>query len=222
LQEVFPDIHALHLNLSESQHRDLEKLFDKYKGIAASLTESGEQEDLVKGQGLLQYGQDLGVTDDKDPMLMVIAWKLNANHGKVWEFNRDEFVGGWAIHSAHNIDSMKKRCKEWRDELKTANKFKQFYNYVFDYLREDKKILVMEEAVTVWDMLGFNDRWPLFSKWVHFLQDKKSVSKDTWKLFFNFTEQYPKDLAAYDESGCWPSVIDEFVDKMKEENKTKS
>jgi hypothetical protein len=51
----------------------------------------------VKGQGLLQYGQDLGITDDKDPMLMVIAWKLNVNHGKVWEYTRDEWMG-WAIH----------------------------------------------------------------------------------------------------------------------------
>jgi len=222
LHEVFPDIHPLHLNLTDSQQKELEKLFDKYRAIAASLTESGEQEDLVKGQGLLQYGQDLGVTDDKDPMLMIIAWKLNVSHGKVWEFTRDEFVGGWAIHGAHNIDSMKKKCKEWREEVKNAAKFKQFYNYVFDYLREDKKILVMEEAVTVWDMLGFNERWPMFSKWVAFLQDKKSVSKDTWKLFLNFTEQYPKDLSAYDESGCWPSVIDEFVDRIKEENKMKA
>jgi uncharacterized protein (DUF2249 family) len=52
----------------------------------------------MKGNGLLQYGQDLGITDDKDPMLLVTAWKLNVNHQKCWEFTRDEFVGGWAIH----------------------------------------------------------------------------------------------------------------------------
>jgi hypothetical protein len=220
INEVFPDIHPLHLNLSESQQKDLEKLFDKYKTIGANLTESGEIEDLVKGQGLLQYGQDLGITDDKDPMLMIISWKLNVSHGKVWEFNRDEWMG-WAIHGCHNVSSMQKKCKEWRDELKNSAKFKQFYNYVFDYLREEKKVLVMEEAVTVWDMLGFSDRWPLFSHWVKFLHDKKSVSKDTWKLFLNFSEQYPKDLANYDENGCWPSVIDEFVEKVKEANKMK-
>ncbi len=44
-------------------------------------------------------------------------------------------------NSAPNVDTMKKRCKEWREELKNASKFKQFYNYVFDYLREEKKIL---------------------------------------------------------------------------------
>ena len=114
---------------------------------------------------------------------------------------------------------MKKKTKEWREELKNAAKFKQFYNYVFDYLKEEKKILVMEEALTVWDMLGFNERWPLFGRWVQYLSDKKSVSRDTWRLFLSFTEQYPKDLSSYDSDSCWPSMIDEFVDKIKEESK---
>lgn len=219
MTEVFPDVHALHLNLSSDQQKDLEKLFDKYKTLGLSLNESAEAEDQIKGNGLLQYGQDLGITDDKDPMLLVVAWKLNVNHQKCWEFNRDEFVGGWAIHGCHNIDTMKKKTKEWREELKNAAKFKQFYNYVFDYLKEEKKILVMEEALTVWDMLGFNERWPLFGRWVQYLSDKKSVSRDTWRLFLSFTEQYPKDLSSYDSDSCWPSMIDEFVDKIKEESK---
>ena len=60
------------------------------------MSESGETQDLVQGNGILQYSQDMGI-DDKDPLLMVIAWKLNSMHGKAWEFTRDEFVGGWAI-----------------------------------------------------------------------------------------------------------------------------
>ena len=36
---------------------------------------------------------------------------------------------------------MQKKTKEWREELKNNAKFKQFYNYVFDYLREEKKVL---------------------------------------------------------------------------------
>jgi len=87
---------------------------------------------------------------------------------------------------------------------------------VFDYLKEDKKILAIEEATTVWDMLGMHERWPMFSRWLEYLKDKKSVSRDTWRLFLTFTEQYPKDLTAYDADGCWPSMIDEFVDWVLE------
>jgi len=212
LNEIFPDIHPLHLNLSKSQQDELEKLFEKYKAAGVSMSESGETSDLIQGNGILQYSQDMGI-DDKDPLLMVIAWKLNSNHGKAWEFTRDEFVGGWAIQGCHNLASMKKKCAQWRDELKQSNKFKQFYNFVFDYLREDKKIIAMEEAMTVWDMMGVNEeRWALMPKWLDFCKEKKAMSRDTWRLFLNFMEQYPKDLSSYDADGCWPSMIDEFVD----------
>jgi len=215
LTEVFPDVHPLHLNLSKQQQEELEKCFDKYKNIAHNTTESGEILDIISGPGLLEYGQDLGITDDKDPMLMVVAWKLNANHGKCWEFIRDEFVGGWAIHGCYNIPTMRKKCAQWRDEVKTPTKFKQFYYFVFDYLKEDKKILAMEEATTVWDMLGMGERWALFPQWLEFLREKKAISRDTWRLFLNFIEQYPRDLSNYDSDGCWPSMIDEFVELIQ-------
>lgn len=58
----------------------------------------GPEDDVIKGEGLLQYGQDLGITEDTDPGLMLIAWKCNVHHEKSWEMTRDEFVGGWALH----------------------------------------------------------------------------------------------------------------------------
>eukprot|EP01118_Nematostelium_gracile_P010664 TRINITY_DN370_c0_g1_i1.p1 TRINITY_DN370_c0_g1~~TRINITY_DN370_c0_g1_i1.p1 ORF type:complete len:398 (-),score=125.38 TRINITY_DN370_c0_g1_i1:26-1219(-) len=214
LMEVFPDIHPIHLSLTDSQIKELTQLFEKYKAVGVSLGESGDNEDVIKGQGLLQFGQDLGIVDDKDPGLLIISWKLNVNHEKCWEITRDEFIGGFSIHGCHNVASIKKKLEAWRGQLKNAQKFKSFYNYVFDYLKEDKKILSLEEAVTVWDMLGMHQRWPLMGNWVTYLQDKKAISRDTWRLFFNFIEQYPTNLDAYDADGCWPSLIDEFVDHM--------
>jgi len=120
----------------------------------------------------------------------------------------------------------KKKCQSWRDELKNQAKFKQFYNFVFDYLKEEKKILsknakhfklnllvqpAMEEATTVWEMLGVSDKWPLYRHWAEFVKDKKSISRDTWRLFLNFIEQYPKDVSTYDADSCWPSVLDEVL-----------
>jgi len=113
----------------------------------------------------------------------------------------------------------KKKCQSWRDELKNQAKFKQFYNFVFDYLKEEKKILTMEEATTVWEMLGVSDKWPLYRQWAEFVKDKKSISRDTWRLFLNFIEQYPKDVSTYDADSCWPSVLDEFVDFVNKDKK---
>jgi len=212
LQEVFPDIHPLHINLSKDQHVTLTKLFDKYKMLGVNLSES-ESDDVIKGNGLIQYSQDLGVTDEKDPALLIISWKLNAKDSKVWEFSRDSFVGGWALEGVYTIDLMKKKTKTWKDELKQANKFKSFYYFVFDYLKEDKTILSMEEAFTVWDIIGFNEhRWPLMPKWLEYLHGKKSITRDTWRLFLSFSEQYPKDLSTFNADDCWPTMIDDFVE----------
>jgi len=109
LNEVFPDVHPLHLNLSKTQQTELEKIFEKYKSVGVQLGESAEHEDLIRGQGMMQYSQDLGITDDKDPMLLMVAWKLNITHSKCWEFTKDEFVGGWAIQGCSSIDTMKKK-----------------------------------------------------------------------------------------------------------------
>jgi len=219
LSEVFPDIHPLHLILTKDQQTALEKLYEKYRGMGVNLKESTEAIDSIRGDGLLHYGQDLGITDDKDPLLLIIAWKLNAIR-KIWEFQKEEFCGGWAIHGCYNSETMKKKARGWAEELKDPSKFKLFYHFVFDYLKEDKKIIGMEEALTVWDMIGFTSdlkstRWLLMPKWVEFAKEKKSISRDTWRLFLAFAEQYPKDLSSYDADGCWPSMIDEFVEKVQ-------
>jgi len=107
--EIFPDIYPLHLTLTREQTVQLEKLFEKYKAVGISLSESGETDDIIKGTGTLDYAKDLGIVEDTDPMLMVVAWKLNVNHEKAWEFNRREWMDGWSIHGCAAIDTMKKK-----------------------------------------------------------------------------------------------------------------
>jgi len=94
-----------------------EKIFDKYKAMGINLSESGETADVIKGQGLLKYGQDLGMEDDKDPLLLLIAWKFNTIE-KVSEYPRNLFVDGWKKEGCDSFDSMKKKIKQWREELK--------------------------------------------------------------------------------------------------------
>lgn len=88
LHEVFPDIHPLNINLTKDQQTQLAKLFEKYKAVGVSLNESTESEEIIRGEGVLQYSKDLGVTDEKDPAMLIIAWKLNAKDKRAWEFSK--------------------------------------------------------------------------------------------------------------------------------------
>jgi len=222
LTEIYPDIHPIHVNLTKEQHIQLTKLYEQYKGLGINLSQSGESDDVIKANGLLQFTQDLGIVDDKDPALLVVVWKLNAKDKKVWEISRESFIGGWSLEGCFSIDGMKKKLKQWKEEIKTQAKFKLFYNFVFDYLKEDKTILPMEEATTVWEMLGFNQKWPIMSQWLEYCQGKKSITRDTWRMFYNFTEQHPKDLQNFNgDDSSWPIMIDEFVEFMKKEKVNK-
>jgi len=202
----------IHCNLSETDLANLNKIFNEYKGIGISLSESGETGDLIKGRGMLQYGTALDVTDDNDPGLLVILWKLGAR--AQWELTRDEFVGGWTALGCGRLDGMKQKLQAWRRELDDVENFRKFYFWVFDYLREEgKTILLMEEATTVWAMLSMDKKWKLWNKWLEYIaiSKAKSISKDTWRQFYDFIKTHPAGLDGYDDMGSWPVLIDEFV-----------
>jgi len=207
---------GLHCFLTEKELEDLNKLFNKYKSLGISLSESGETGDTVKGQGFLEYGKALGIQEDNDIGLMILAWKFGAK--EQWEFHRDEFVGGWTGYGCATIEKMKSKLQEWRTEVAKSEVFKKFYYFVFDYLKEDRKtVLSTEDSLTVWVMIGLDKKWALWPKWKEFLEKSqfKAISRDTWRQFYDFTEIHAKSVDDYDAMGSWPTMMDSFVDFMK-------
>jgi SPRY domain/Cullin binding len=220
LPEVFPDVRPLHVKLSSSQGKGLVELFDKYKSVGLSMAESGEiaGEDHIKGAGSLELAEDLGAEGDDDPLLMIVSWKLNATT-KVWEISRDEWVGGWSVHGCSTIEEMTAMCKRWKGEIDSDDRaFKSFYFFVFDFLKEDRRILPTEEAVIAWTMINMRKHWPLWDLFEKFIGSEDAIQRDTWRMILSFSSQHPNlpSLDNYDEDGCWPSAIDDFVEAAKE------
>jgi len=229
----------LHSFLSEKEIDQLVKLFAKYRDLgnqamiddAKSKLEgtNGKEEEKkldielkesIHGAGLLEFQKDLGVVDDDDPLLMIIAFKLKTE--TLWEVSREEFMNGFTISGCASIDKIKSKAKEWRDELKNHEKeFKQFYNFVFDYLKEDKKILLVDEAVMAWNIVLKDRKWGLFTEFLAFLksEDKKSISRDGWQQLWHFMVAYPITLKDYDVNGSWPIIYDEFVEYWQAKHK---
>jgi DCN1-like protein 4/5 len=209
----FPDkmAYPYHLVLSAKQKEGIEKLFEHYQKIGIELSESQEDRgDVISADGVFQFATDAGAKDDSDPLLLIIAYKLSGEHP--WEFSRDEWVRGFSLNGLHDIVGIKKVAGQWKKDIfADADAFKLFYNWCFDYLREDRKILSMEETKTLWSMLDMTSRWTLWGKWIEFLEKKKRkyLSRDEWCVVLTFSKEKIED---YDEDGAWPSLVDDFVD----------
>ncbi len=107
------------------------------------------------------YVADLGINDDMDPGVFVIAWKLGCV--TPWVITKTEWMNGWSHQGAGSIAEMKTKLSGWRKDLED-NKvlmegkrklenlnvflkvFTLFYNWVFDHMRGDKRILDWEQT----------------------------------------------------------------------------
>jgi len=141
-----------------------------------------------------------------------MAWKLYAR--ALWSYSKDEWMTGWAVHGCHSIEDIKNKINMWIEIIFQDNlQFTKFYKFVFNYLREDKRILVIEEAILIWDLVIKPKGWMVYDKWINYSREKlKCVSMDAWNSLLEFMEQYPETLENYDFMQSWPAIYDEFVE----------
>ena len=92
------------------------------------------------------------------------------------------------------------------------------YHYAFQLAQEKgKKNVDVELACALWDMLIGERNCGFLAKWKAFLTGKFErneilvVTKDTWDLFYDFNKQTRGNIANFEDDGCWPTMIDEFV-----------
>jgi hypothetical protein len=198
----------------------IEELYERYFSASQSLRagRSGSIRDAITGDGTVQLAQDLGAEDITDATLMIIAWKFASS--KTWEFTRDEFIGALGIYRISDLATLKQRIAVWKSDLDDAHIFKDFYCFLFDYLKEDanKTVLLIDEATMVWDTLDIGKRWPLFARFTKFLADSnvKSINRDAWRQMLEFARVYPQSIDNFDPDGAWPLLFDEFVDWLQE------
>lgn len=193
-------------------------------GSIAAITKIFKQyadkdEKEISIDGTIQYIQDLGL-DLEDPVVLAVAKELNSP--TMGRFPRQDFISGWAKWNVSSFDDMKRAVELMGDKLQNDDDyFTQVYRFTFKFNMQDEgqRILSQESAVDYWKLL-LSDKFPILDKWITFLQEryKRGISKDTWNMIWDFAKYYKSDpnLQSYDEEGAWPSVIDEFVEYLKE------
>jgi len=205
---------------SETQKTNLNKIFDKYAG-------EGKQKDKMVDDKLGQFFRDFSVDPEKDAVTTLgLAWKIKCK--TLGEINRTEFVDGFATLGADTTTEIKSQLATIKSSLATSGNaatFKDFYLWVFTFIKDDEERKVVDAAPAVEMMaLVLADRWTHLPKWVDFVTSTsvKVISFDVWSQVLEFSKEV-KDLSLYNpDESAWPGIFDEFVEFVKNPPKKKT
>jgi len=211
---------------------ELKRLFSSYS--AADSTEPSSKP-VISDEGFMGYLSDLGIDlEDGDPfnqvLVLAIAELLKAPPpGNV--FHEEAFVSEWRRLSCPNIQSQKDYVQKTLRQAVTTDStaYRKVYEYTFECGKETgQKSVATEDAVGLWEVfipyLPISDAkkkksiLEIAGWWNEFVKPPKtkSINKDIWKSWREFLLETDTNFENYDESGAWPSVIDDFVEHVRE------
>ncbi|ESZ95267.1 hypothetical protein SBOR_4379 [Sclerotinia borealis F-4128] len=202
------------------EKESLTRLFESYRTFS-------DDADMVGVDGTMKYfGNDLGI--NLEGVEFLIPCEI-IQVPSIGEMSKEGFVEGWKKLGLDTVPKQKTYLAKAVTSLSTdVELFKRVYKHTFVCAREKgQKALSLEGASVYWELL-FNSpgkQWKTASTnwiklWLEFLGQhwKKSVNKDLWNQTYQFHVKTMEDesLSFWNEDGAWPSVIDEFVARMKE------
>lgn len=153
-----------------------------------------------------------------DVTLLVLFWKVQ-NENK-YVFTEKEFVEGLGKLGLETVAKQKSKLSQLKHELNDTNKFKQFYTYVFHFMKDNsqQKKIAVEVAVETWKLV-LAGRYKYLDQWCKFMLEvsKQAVALDTWKMFYDFiTDPTFKSFATFDATeSAYPTAIEEFLEWAK-------
>ncbi|KAJ6244964.1 rp42 related [Anaeramoeba flamelloides] len=187
----------------------LKKLFEKYS----------DNKEEINPEGVENFLTDCEI-DLMEIEALIFSWHLNAS--KMGSYSKEEFCDGLYRLKCDSVQAVKKRKSTFPKDIKAENKFKDFYNFVFTFAKEDPrhKFLSIDIGVFLWKLL-LPGKFKLLDKWLEYLQrdenKNKTISEDLWKNVLHFSKNV-KTLEDYDPFEAYPVMIDEFVEWLQEEN----
>lgn len=126
-----------------SDHKKVEQLFRRY--------EDPHDPIKISTDGVCRFLDDLRL-DPTSKLVLIIAWKFRAE--TQCEFTKTEFINGFVDLGIDSIDSLRSKLPALECELRDPNKFKDFYQFTFNYAKEDtQKGIDLEMAIAYWNIV---------------------------------------------------------------------
>lgn len=205
---VIPSINKENVNVIFNKYAIFDEDGDKIESTNSdSLTE-------ITDYGIEAFYSDLGISID-DVVTLIVSWKMKAANMCI--YTRKEFVRGFEALQCNNISEIKAKIPSLRREIENETTFKNFYMYVFGFsCDEGQRSLPLETAIELWKLLIIN-RFKHIGVWCEFLQTVTvGISRDTWEYFYEWCKLVGSGLSHHDEEGAWPSIVDDFMEWVKE------
>lgn len=139
--------------------RKLEQLYCKYK--------DPNEPEKITADGILKFLDDLGLTPESK-LVLIIAWKFKA--ATQCEFTREEFMNGMMELGCDSVEKLKAKLPLLENELKDNYKFKDFYQFTFNYAKNPgQKGLDLDMAIAYWNIV-LKGKFKFLEQWCKFLE----------------------------------------------------
>ncbi|CAJ0579903.1 unnamed protein product, partial [Mesorhabditis spiculigera] len=189
------------------------ELFQKY----ANKPQDGLGPERIGPHGVTDLLHDLRL-EATNRRVLILAWVMKAK--TQCEFSQDEWLTGFSEMNITTINELAAYLGKLDKEMETdRSKYRQLYQFAFVYGKpERQRSMETDTALAYWHIL-FHDRYVLFDQFERYLKerDTKVITRDVWNLVFEFLEKINPDLSNYDDDGAWPTLLDNFVDYLRNE-----
>lgn len=141
----------------ELDRRKIEQLYQRYRDPSDA--------NKINSDGVIRFLEDLRLSAESK-LVLIIAWKFKAE--AQCEFSKDEFCNGFIDLGVDSIDKLQTKLPLLENDLRDSNKFKEFYQFTFNYAKEHaQKGIDLEMAIAYWNIVlqghfKFLDLWCKF------------------------------------------------------------
>jgi hypothetical protein len=213
-----PAARTLHSRLADAQVGEAHALFDQLAGSAAD--EALIADDRVAALQSALAAQSADAKSAEDALLLTLAWRCHAS--TLWTFTRDEFV---LMCMRCGVSSLAALAALLAADARlllpdlVSDDAVELYNFCFDYLRDEGRVLLLDDATAAWALVLQPKRWALYDDWLRFVAQAghKAVARDPWQQVLPFAARFAtrESLASYDaDNSAFNVLFDEFVEFM--------